>query len=286
MSDSNVGGNSIAASKLFSSFLLSLAVALTGIILPIAFSFILLNFGTTPLQCFVSGASLSSTSLGTTFTILSNNGLVNSRMGTVLTTAAMFDDIIGLIMLQIVVDIDKTDDSPNWAEIICRPIGVSIGLILASLGFAIPISPMVKGDVIWKGIVYSILMFISKFATAIWPWLTPKLHKVWTRYKRSANVSGNVQKSVTKETRTDQTKLSESGDLIHDIHMQTDSPLLSFAMVARGEIGFLISSLAASQGQFGDEDEFYLIALWAIVICTILGPLCVGLFVRRMKQLN
>ena len=64
-------------------------------------------------------------------------------------------------------------------------------------------------------------------------------------------------------------------------------------MAARGEIGFLISSVAETKGVFrqgpaapGAVSEIFLIVTWAIVLCTILGPLCVGLLVRRVKRLE
>lgn len=66
------------------------------------------------------------------------------------------------------------------------------------------------------------------------------------------------------------------------------SAILGLAMVARGEIGFLISSLAESNGIFstGGNDQIYLIVTWAIVLCTVIGPVGVGLLVRRVKKLE
>jgi len=64
-------------------------------------------------------------------------------------------------------------------------------------------------------------------------------------------------------------------------------------MVARGEIGFLISSTAESEGVFHRPDEdaseasdLFLIITWAIVLCTVFGPVCTGLLVRRIKKLE
>ena len=54
---------------------------------------------TRPLKAFVAGAALCSTSLGTAFTLLSPRGLVKSRLGIVLSIAAMLDDIVGLVMV-------------------------------------------------------------------------------------------------------------------------------------------------------------------------------------------
>lgn len=66
------------------------------------------------------------------------------------------------------------------------------------------------------------------------------------------------------------------------------SAILGLAMVSRGEIGFLISSLAESNGIFssGGNDEVFLIVTWAIVLCTVIGPVGVGLLVRRVRALE
>ena len=63
-------------------------------------------------------------------------------------------------------------------------------------------------------------------------------------------------------------------------------------MVARGEIGYLIASLAQSKGMFGTgssgagTSEIYLVIIWAISICTLIGPICVGTLVKRVKKLQ
>ena len=64
--------------------------------------------------------------------------------------------------------------------------------------------------------------------------------------------------------------------------------ILGFAMVSRGEIGFLISSVADGNGIFSanGNNEIFLIVTWSIVLCTIIGPLVVGLLVRRVKRLE
>lgn len=70
--------------------------------------------------------------------------------------------------------------------------------------------------------------------------------------------------------------------------------ILGTAMTARGEIGFLIASLAETTGVFSSDistepsksSEIYLIATWAIVLCTIIGPLSVGMLVKRIRRLD
>lgn len=71
--------------------------------------------------------------------------------------------------------------------------------------------------------------------------------------------------------------------------------IVGTAMMARGEIGILIAALAET-GIFVPQNDklatredngskIYLTEIWAIVICTVIGPASVGLFVRRVKKL-
>lgn len=67
--------------------------------------------------------------------------------------------------------------------------------------------------------------------------------------------------------------------------------------MARGEIGFLIAALAESTGIFVTQNvksatqedsgsEIYFVAIWAIVLCTVIGPVSVGFLVRRVERLQ
>lgn len=73
------------------------------------------------------------------------------------------------------------------------------------------------------------------------------------------------------------------------------SSILGLSMVARGEIGYLIASLAETgrvfaQPQPGDDprksSDIYLVTVWAITLCTLIGPISVGTLVRRVKKLQ
>lgn len=61
---------------------------------------------------------------------------------------------------------------------------------------------------------------------------------------------------------------------------------MGVAMVARGEIGLLIAQLArgspsssATPGLLGEEP--FLLCIWAILLCTLVGPISLGFIVRR-----
>ncbi|KAF8527399.1 Na+/H+ antiporter [Hysterangium stoloniferum] len=438
-----IGGLSTSVSNLVSSSFVSLLVAITGIILPIALSFFLVPLGASHLQAFAAGAALSATSLGTTLTILSNAGLVNTDVGIVLTNAALLDDIAGLVMLKVVSEISNSGSEPSrisYGKAIGRPMAASISLItvamiatrfvllplqrhalpwflssnrhriiknlfltqyptllahtaillilvatggyagtspllasfmagvlirwlgeeavseggafidddshrplsglqiyeqyyrpatetilkpffFASIGFSIPITQMFRGPVLWKGLTYSLLMFLAKAATGVWLWIIPAPLKP---FANCCSNRGKVRRRPSSVARPHSVSSIRGGsfninspsitpkvnsrDLSSDI--QTDSPVLSgdielpqsnehlshaplllgMAMVARGEIGFLIASVAASEGVFSpasrssDEDELYLVIVWAIAICTIFGPVAVGSLLRHMKR--
>ena len=115
------------------AFVPSVLVALTGILLPIALSFLLIQIVQPTkiglLTAFSAGASLSSTSLGTTFAILQHAQLASTRLGTVLVTAAMLDDIIGLIMVKVITSIQGIQGTTE-INTIARPIYVSVIAVL------------------------------------------------------------------------------------------------------------------------------------------------------------
>jgi Kef-type K+ transport system membrane component KefB len=123
-------GLSTNVSLLFTNIFLSVVVALTGILLPIAISIVLLHFGYgySVLQAFAAGSALCSTSLGTTLALLKPE-LRQTRTGTVLLSAALLDDIAGLVMAAIIAKISASNQVSSFIpwQIIVRPILVSLG---------------------------------------------------------------------------------------------------------------------------------------------------------------
>ncbi|KAK5047152.1 hypothetical protein LTR84_007095 [Exophiala bonariae] len=121
------GGLSTSPKAVQKNLILSTCVALTGILVPLGLSYSLLSFASsTNLQAFAAGAALCSTSLGTTFNVLKTTGLSSTRLGVVLTSAAMLDDVVGLIMVQIISNLGL-NSGPFQPSIVVRPVFVSIG---------------------------------------------------------------------------------------------------------------------------------------------------------------
>ncbi|KAI0601010.1 Sodium/hydrogen exchanger family-domain-containing protein [Biscogniauxia sp. FL1348] len=505
------GGLSTSVNTIRANLALSMCVALTGIAAPIGFSFLLgpIAFNATPIQCFAAGAALCSTSLGTTFTVLKTSGLTTTRLGAVLSAAAMMDDVAGLVMVQIVASGLSGDGSTGIAPgAIVRPVLVSLALAIvipaafryvfrpaaiflgdwrrsqrkemgsiwrlidtkeatfvthtmllialitaaswagasvllsayiagvmvtwcdsqtdrtprhqesssgtitaassiepnepsvlpargerandghnalagpscesqldsdadpsaivtpsqpvmapeiqvsrctgqdiydmyyaqavnrilkpfffASIGFSIPVSKMFSREVVWRGIIYSVLMVIGKLVCGVWlvrfPTTVVGLGKAIGRSisitcnKYLARIRQLVFISKPKQhvpsaapTRPIEMAGGQSSNLASSQATQPAPPpsntqepakpislyppaILASAMVARGEIGFLISAIAESKGVFrlpgeksSDVSQLFLIVTWAIVLCTIVGPLCVGMLVKRLKRLE
>lgn len=126
---------------------LSVGVALTGVAAPMALSFVLGPLtGASRLQCFAAGAALCSTSLGTTFTVLSTSGLASTRLGSALSTAAMMDDVVGLVMVQIISSLGSAaGEGPATITpaTVLRPVLVSLAFaILVPLACRLGLAPL------------------------------------------------------------------------------------------------------------------------------------------------
>ncbi|KAL7622393.1 hypothetical protein AAE478_007897 [Parahypoxylon ruwenzoriense] len=510
------GGAATDVRRVAQNLGLSAAAAATGVAAPMALSFavLLAGAGASAVQGFAAGAALASTSLGTTFAVLSASGLAGSRLGCVLGAAAMMDDVAGLVMVQVVsslgpgaggvhvdvaaavvrpvlVSLAFAVGVPLAARFVLRPLvslvllgrenenseaegarlcwwrlwgfldekqtafvaqtallmalvagasfaGASVllaaylaGVVVswwtrssgvdggqgsssssgnltssspleeqtsesngeltvgqsssritvrseeqqqqqqqvskldagtdiyeiyysqavnrilkpfffASIGFSIPISDMFSGDIVWRGIIYGILMAIGKMLCGLWLVRFPVsvsgqvisrfVSSASSRYRTLLSWLSRLRKSralqpppkneegvglttrpgtVAAPRTTENTPARDEGVVspLQDTPRSNPEPppppakplslypaaIVSCAMVARGEIGFLISAVAESNGVFGRPSrrgdpgaasELFLVVTWAIVLCTVAGPLCVGVLVRRVKNLE
>ncbi|KAI0173442.1 hypothetical protein GGR52DRAFT_543101 [Hypoxylon sp. FL1284] len=215
----------------------------------------------------------------------------------------------------------------------------------ASIGFSIPVSAMFTGDVVWRGVVYGILMALGKMLCGLWlarlpisvsatlrslvssrcravssairrlrAYMTPQRSEPveLRRQPRPAvnagdmsPADGDVRRTTPEQQQQPTLASNDSNDSSSHPHPSVvpakplslyPAAIVSSAMVARGEIGFLISAVAESHGVFGrpsnadsnenETSELFLIVTWAIVLCTIAGPVLVGLLVRRVKKLE
>lgn len=174
----------------------------------------------------------------------------------------------------------------------------------ASIGFSIPISRMFLGTVVWKGIVYSILMVFGKLlcglcllrfdrptrmSNVLRQYLPSSVSACWSISNRRKTIKSS-QTSAQRVQDDNTQRLTKSPRHKAPISLYP-AALLGSAMVARGEIGFLISSVAESDGVLGptsdgSSSELFLVVTWAILLCTLIGPITVGLMVKRVRRLQ
>ncbi|KGO64367.1 Cation/H+ exchanger [Penicillium italicum] len=135
------GGLGARVDLLKQNFTLSMVGAATGVLFPIGLSYLLLYLGFRydAVETFIIGVSLSATSLGTTFAVISSTSdsvnLAETRVGSVLVSAAVIDDVVGLVMLSVIGDLGKLSgggDSVNLGWLIGRPIVASIGMAVVT----------------------------------------------------------------------------------------------------------------------------------------------------------
>ena len=428
---------------LYKNLLISLTVAMTGILLPIALSLLLLHFGYgySPLQAFAAGAALCSTSLGTTLALL-DPSLRQTRVGSVLMSAALMDDIAGLVIAAIIAQLSLSGATTIPWQTIVRPIGVSFafalgtpflawglrwvilkiqdlrliskgtrryihagpvqlffimaalsafvagaqyagtselfgaylaGLLLtyifgflppqqqtgpqiehshpeihpggkseattlrtptphstfehylapplitimspvffASIGSALPIRSLgsINGShgVVWRGILYSLLMVAAKFAVGIWMVIWPERRPAETETNRMENrrprsrgaTASNIahQPDIPLEAAPHAIQTGSPSNTGLDSPSQPamsrtrSAFLLGVAMVARGEIALIVAQLArplllSDQGGAGGssvtESEPFAVVIWAILISTVGGAIGVGIVLRTRK---
>ncbi|KAJ5334898.1 hypothetical protein N7452_007301 [Penicillium brevicompactum] len=133
------GGLGTRVDLLKQNFTLSMVGAATGVCFPIALSYLLLylGFGYGAVETFIIGAALSATSLGTTFAVISSASssvnLAETRVGSILVSAAVIDDVVGLVMLSVIGDLGKlSEENVNLGWLIGRPIVASVGMAIVT----------------------------------------------------------------------------------------------------------------------------------------------------------
>jgi hypothetical protein len=178
-------------------------------------------------------------------------------------------------------------------------------LFFASIGFSIPITQMFRGSIVWRGVVYAVLMAFAKLVCGLWlvRFSTAPgskkgtVSRMLSKLRAPPHLWGKSEQSpragapnTTSSSSTSDRRSSPNPQKPFSLHPPL---ILGLAMCARGEIGFLISGVAESKGVFSPPSgmsngpsDIFLVVTWAIVLCTVAGPLGVGLSVRRVKMLE
>ena len=156
---------------------------------------------------------------------------------------------------------------------------------------------MFHGPVVWRGIVYSCLMVLGKLVCGLWFVRFDCISAC--RLGRDKNEASHKPKHGPEPQPTPLSSTAESNPTSTSLANPKSlypASILGSAMVARGEIGFLVSAIAQNNSIFdtpdpdpssgGTSQDLFLIVTWAIMLCTVIGPVAVGLIVRRVRTLQ
>lgn len=135
---------------------------------------------------------------------------------------------------------------------------------------------MFNGSVLWKGVVYAVTMIFAKAAVGSAIYGQYLVHR-WKHGICHDQSSTNFQERAP----------------------HIPAAIISMAMIARGEIGFLIASLSFSAGTLtvqsaastsydkpASSQDLFLSITWAVVLCTVFGPIGVGIVVRKLRRMD
>ncbi|WVQ79773.1 hypothetical protein IAT38_001873 [Cryptococcus sp. DSM 104549] len=140
-------------------------------------------------------------------------------------------------------------------------------IFFGSIGYAIPFLRLWRGRIVWKGVCYSLLMFLGKAITGMWmfwPW------------------AGRGQAEEKGAVKAEGGGVEGAGAVRWGWKDRVPAAMfLGCAMVARGEIGLLIAQIGRHTSTPLLTDDEFLIAIWAIVLNTIVGPVGVGMVLKR-----
>nr|CRX78930.1 hypothetical protein ls5930a1_00009 [Leucosporidium scottii] len=169
-------------------------------------------------------------------------------------------------------------------------------LFFGSIGLTIPFLSLWTGRLVWRGIVYAILMTLGKLLVG----LTILAVDAFASPSPPASPVGPKELPMSLEPSTK----AERGDGNRQRRSEEGAPatkaellkretlpagaFLGIALVARGEIGVLILQVAYNSSSSGDGTgsrvlgtEAYLVALWAVALCTIVGPVAFSWLAKR-----
>lgn len=148
-------------------------------------------------------------------------------------------------------------------------------LFFATMGIAIPFLEMWTGKMVWRGILFSILMYIGKVIVGCWIPLGSMASVLIRRFLHESSDQRGAMDVEGENIALEGVK--EKVDMPHIVFAAL---ILGHAMVARGEIGLLILQIGYNDSHVL-QSEAFLIGIWAIVVNTIIGPVFTSILARK-----
>jgi len=333
------GGMSVNLPELKTLGIRAFLMALLGTVTPLLIAlglFILLKFGT--LAGLVAGVSLASTSIGMATRTLQQHKELNSPLGTLLSTAAMIDDILSLIFLAILTNIATSSagftlTAAQYVWIVAYPLLISLAVVVFAAfttWFFHFIFPRIQNRILsrlqdnnskataesWIKVVLTSLMISYGLLLGV---AAGELKTTYLLGVFAAGVSFSLIKECTELW--DKVKVVTSwlvrlffvyigflipvqqlfqplsigygllltifaifSKLICGLlapQIRKDGWSVGWAMVARGELGFVMSSQALNNNLLNNES--FAVIVWAILLSTFIAPFFFAFALKKRK---
>lgn len=296
----------------------ALTVGVVGVVLPFGGGLLVARaLGVELIPSIVIGAALTATSIGISARVLSDLGRLKSPEGQVVIGAAVFDDVVGLIILSIVASM--VSGAAVSAGSIVRISAVAIGFIVIAIVLGnIAIPPLFRVleridqtgalgilalsfalFLAWMATVGGSAMIIGAFAAGLILHPTPQRREI----ERSVTGLGfffvpiffvSVGASVDLASLVTRDALVIGGALIAvgvfgkllagyaPWWFQGNKTLIGVAMVPRGEVGLIFAKLGLAAGVF--KGPLFGALMLMVVVTTFITPPLLGLLAKRDPQ--
>ena len=293
----------------------ALTVGVVGVVLPFGGGVIVSRMlGVEMLPAIVIGAALTATSIGISARVLSDLGRLNTKEGQVVIGAAVFDDVVGLIILSIVASMVAGDHVTVGG--IVRVSAVAVGFVVVAIALgSIAIPPLfrmierirVTGVLgvlalsfalflAWLATQGGSAMIIGAFAAGLILYPTPQRREIERSVTElgfffvpiffvSVGASVDVASLLTREALVIGAALIVVGVLgklgagYAPWWFKGNRTLIGVAMVPRGEVGLIFAQLGLAAGVL--QGPLFGALMLMVVVTTFMTPPILGALAKR-----
>lgn len=293
----------------------ALVAGTVGVVLPFVGGFgVATMMGVEMLPAIVIGAALTATSIGISARVLSDLGQLKSPEGQVVIGAAVFDDVVGLIILSIVASMVAGADLTVLG--VGRIAGVAIGFVVIALALgSVTIPPLfrliervrVSGTLSTAAFGFALVlallatqagsaMIIGAFAAGLILHPTPQRHEIEENVTQmgfffvpiffaTVGASIDLEALMTREALIIGSLLIAVGVVGKVLAgyapwwFKGNKLLVGVALVPRGEVGLIFAQLGLSAGVLTNERFGALMLM--VIVTTFLTPPLLSLIAAR-----
>ena len=303
---------------LFKVGLQALAVALVGMLLPFGLGYAVMKFaGATNLVSIFVGSAMTATSIGVSAKVLADLGYLKQIEGKIILGAAVFDDILGVVLLSVVSGIagGATLEPLKVIQIVVTSIGFLVGAIVIGK-LAMPLflrlvrKLRTRGDLLIASLVFTFTLaflaeqlgsaaIIGAFAAGLVLAetdkrydLEAKLHPVtdfflpifFITVGAGVNLAllGNQQALFLATALTLTAILGKLVCGYAAFGTQANKLVIGAGMVPRGEVGLVFASVGLNTGILSGANHTAVVL--TVILTTFIGPVLLNIALKQRKK--